>query len=137
MGALSYADDITIMCPSIGGLNKMLKICYNFTQSNSIIFNNKKSVCIKFVKEIVKNEKTVLNTHVLNLWNYMNKDCNEVTECNFKMSLFIGYVNKLRNSFGKMQPSTLINLFKSYRYSFYGSHLLKFNSGGFDKCCKS
>ena len=44
MGALSYADDITIMCPSIGGLNKMLKICYSFAQSNSIIFNNKKTV---------------------------------------------------------------------------------------------
>ena len=30
MGALSYADDITIMCPSIGGLNEMLKSCYIF-----------------------------------------------------------------------------------------------------------
>ena len=43
----------------------MLKICYSFAQSNSIIFNNKKTVCIKFGKEIVKNEKAVLNTHVL------------------------------------------------------------------------
>ena len=65
MGALSYADDTTIMCPSIGGLNEMLKTCYSFAQSNSIIFNNKKTVCIKFGKEIVKNEKAVLNTHVL------------------------------------------------------------------------
>ena len=32
MGALSYADNITIMCPSIGGLNEMLKICHNFAQ---------------------------------------------------------------------------------------------------------
>ena len=42
MGALSYADDITIMCPSIGGLYEILKISHNFAQSNSIIFNNKK-----------------------------------------------------------------------------------------------
>ena len=27
MGVLSYADDITLSCPSIWGLNKMLKIC--------------------------------------------------------------------------------------------------------------
>ena len=67
----------------------------------------------------------------------MNKDCNEVTDCNFKKSLFIGYVNKLRSNFGKMQLSTLISLFKSYCCSFYGSHLWKFNSSGFDKCCKS
>ena len=63
MGALSYADDITIMCPSIGGLNEMLKICHSFAQSNSIIFNNKKTVCIKFGREIVKNEKAMLDTH--------------------------------------------------------------------------
>ena len=48
MGALSYADDITIMCPNIRGVNEMLKICYSFAQSNSVIFNNKKTVCIKF-----------------------------------------------------------------------------------------
>ena len=36
-----------------------------------------------------------------------------------------------------MQPSTLIILFKSYCCSIYRSHLWKFNSSGFDKCCKS
>ena len=65
MGALSYANDITIMCPSIGVLNELLNICYSFTQSNSNILNNKKTVYIKIGKEIVKNEKTVLNTHAL------------------------------------------------------------------------
>ena len=48
-----------------GWLNEMLKICHNFAQSNSIIFNNKKTVCIKFGRKIVKNEKAVLDTHVL------------------------------------------------------------------------
>ena len=57
MGALSYADDITIMCPSIGGLNEMLKICHSFAQSNSIIFNNKKTVCIKFGRKLLKIKK--------------------------------------------------------------------------------
>ena len=36
-----------------------------------------------------------------------------------------------------MQPSTLISLFMSYYCFFYGTHLCKFNSSGFDKCCKS
>ena len=44
LGAISYADDITIMCSSIRDLNKMLKICNEFAQSNIIIFNNKKSL---------------------------------------------------------------------------------------------
>ena len=86
-------------------MNAMLKIYNSFAQSNSIIFNNKKTVCTKFGKEIVKNEKALLNTHVLkwvdkvkHLGNYMKKGCNEVTDCNFKKSLFIGYVNKLRSN---------------------------------------
>ena len=40
-------------------------------------------------------------------------------------------------NYGRLQTSRLINLFKSYCCSFYGSHLWKFNSTGFDKCCKS
>ena len=36
IGALSYADDITILSPSIGGLNEMLKICHIFAEKNSI-----------------------------------------------------------------------------------------------------
>ena len=31
-----------------------------------------------------------------------------------KKSMFIGYVNKLRSNFGKMQPSVLANLFKAH-----------------------
>ena len=74
---------------------------------------------------------------VRHLGNIIDKDCNEVYDCTFKKSMFIGYVNKLRSNFGKMQPSVLANLFKAYCCSFYGSQLWKFNSSGFDKICKS
>ena len=159
MGTLSYADDITIMCPSIGGLNEMLQICHNFGQSNSIIFNYKKTACIKFGKGIVKNEKAMLDTHVLkwldkvkHLGNFINTDCNEITDCNLKKSLFIGYgvfireLCLLRDDYSltdnngnacDITREEVINLFKSYCCPFYGSHLWKFNSTGFDKCCKA
>ena len=45
---LSYADNITISCPSIGGVNKMLKIYNTFAIENEIIFNKKNTVCIQF-----------------------------------------------------------------------------------------
>ena len=74
----------------------MLKICHNFAQSNSIIFNNKKTVCIKFGREIAKNEKAVLDKHVLkwmdkvkHLGNFINKDCNEISDCNFLKNLYL------------------------------------------------
>ena len=38
MGALAYADDITITCPSRRGLHKILVLCNNFGNENYIIF---------------------------------------------------------------------------------------------------
>ena len=55
----------------------------------------------------------------------------------YKKGMFIGYVNKLRSNYDTLQPHILINLFKSYCCSFYGSMLWKYNSEGFDKICKS
>ena len=60
---------------------------------------------------------------VRHLGNIIDKDCNKVNDCAFKKSMFIGYVNKLRSNFGKMQPSVLANLFKAYCCSFYSSQL--------------
>ena len=49
VGALSYADDITyLLCPGIGGLNKMFDICNSFADMYDIKFNAKKSLGVKF-----------------------------------------------------------------------------------------
>ena len=48
MGALSYADDITRISPILYGLNCMLDICNKFAIDNFIIFNSKKTICIKY-----------------------------------------------------------------------------------------
>ena len=46
MGALGYADGITLTCPSLYGLNSMLDICNQFAKNNHVIFNTKKTICI-------------------------------------------------------------------------------------------
>ena len=50
-GALSYADDIALSCPSIRGLNRMLEICNSFAAKHNLIFNTKKSLGIKYGEE--------------------------------------------------------------------------------------
>ena len=55
-GALSYADDITLLCPSVWGLNEMLKICNQYRLEYNIIFNSKKTVCIKFGSTVIEGE---------------------------------------------------------------------------------
>ena len=59
-GALSYADDITLLCPSVWGLNEMLKICNKYRLEYNIIFNTKKTVCIKFGSTVNKGESAFL-----------------------------------------------------------------------------
>ena len=39
-GALSYADDLTLSCPSIRGLNRMLEICNSFAAEHNITQRN-------------------------------------------------------------------------------------------------
>ena len=59
-GALSYADDIMLLCPSVWGLNEMLKICNEYRLENNIIFNSKKTVCIKFGSTVIEGESAFL-----------------------------------------------------------------------------
>ena len=51
MGALSYAEDITLLSSSLRGLNKMLTICSDFVDNFDITFNSKKTVRIKFAMQ--------------------------------------------------------------------------------------
>ena len=61
MGALSYADNITIICSSIRGL----KIYNEFAQSNKIIFNITKMICIKYGDKYIRSVKAFLNRECL------------------------------------------------------------------------
>ena len=52
MGALSYADVITIICPSIRDLNKILK-------------KSKEFICIQFGDKHIRSEKAFVNSECL------------------------------------------------------------------------
>ena len=141
IGALSYADDITLLCPSIRGLNKMLSICYEFGDNCNIVFNPKKTVCIKFGDKVNEFENVDMNNtlvqwanEVKDLGNNVQSSLSDDRDCRFKRSMFFGYVNKLISKFGHLQPDVLINLFNTYCCSFYGSSLWHLYSSGFKSC---
>ena len=48
MGALGYADDLILLCPSVSGINKMIKICEDYAQEHNILFNGAKSKYLVF-----------------------------------------------------------------------------------------
>ena len=61
MGALRYADDITLTCPCLYGLNYMLDICNQFAKNNNVIFNTKKTICIIYGDAVNPQECAKLN----------------------------------------------------------------------------
>ena len=70
MGALDYADDITITCPSRRGLHKMLILCNNFGNENDILFNTKKTLCLKYGEPV--NDHEYIYIHKMKLCWYDN-----------------------------------------------------------------
>ena len=62
-GAFAYADDLTILCPSVGALKEMIAICCAYAQEFDIKFNAKKSQLIIFRSNthIVPNPMIKLN----------------------------------------------------------------------------
>ena len=44
----------------------MLKLCDNYATVYNVIFNSKKTVCIKVGKEVIRNEAAFLNNQPLN-----------------------------------------------------------------------
>ena len=47
MGELSYADDITLLSPSLRGLNEMLHMWSSYADNFDITFNSKKNCMYK------------------------------------------------------------------------------------------
>ena len=48
MGALAYADDLTLLAPSPAALRRLLYIHEQFGAANMLKFNPDKTQCIKF-----------------------------------------------------------------------------------------
>ena len=67
-GALAYADDITLVSPTVSGLQRMLNICGSYAESHSLVFNYQKSKVMVFSKKrqrYVNYPSFVLNGNLL------------------------------------------------------------------------
>ena len=49
-GCVAYADDLTLVSPTVNGMQKLLDICGSFAVRNNLRFNAKKSVSVTFTK---------------------------------------------------------------------------------------
>ena len=99
-GALSYADDITLIYHNICSINKMIYICCEYAEEYDIKFNPTKAVCIKYGDKIQLNEHVIMNGNkielgggsVIHIDNFVDATLSDSLDCRYKRSMFIGYV---------------------------------------------
>ena len=122
-GAPSYADDITLICPSICGINNKIDIFCEYVKEYDITYNPTKTVdMVELIKYVVMNVNIIeWADNVRHIGNFVDATLSDSVDCRYKRSMFIGYVNKLISKFGHLQPNVLLNLFNTYCCSFYGS----------------
>ena len=145
VGALAYADDITLLCPSLHGLQEMVNICADFGTDYHVTFNDKKTTCIMFgtsaagCKCISVNDNEIMwSNRVKHLGNVIDCDLSDVADSNSKKGHFIGSVNWFVSHFsGQVPLDCYIRLFQTYCSSHYGSVLWQLNGRGFSSFCIS
>ena len=135
VGALAYADDLTILSPSLQSLQSMLNVCQDFGEAFSVSFNPNKTQCIQFCRgkepgsyNISLDGKLLQWVkHVKHLGHIVSYDLSEANETNSKVGGFIYQVNFLRAHFKGVDVNVIIRLFRTYCTAFYGSQAWDFS----------
>lgn len=127
-GALSYADDLTLLCPTVSGFQKMLKICETFGSEYAVKYNPSKSVamCISRKRSILPNvflsgQPIKWVSEAKHLGNFIRSDLRDTTEINKKRGDFIGRVNNLLATFYSANDDVKREIFNTQCSHLYGS----------------
>ena len=136
-----YADDLTLLSPSVNALSKMVDICEEYAKEYDIVFNCKKTVGIQFGNRcnncVIKLNRNEIKWQrsVKHLGNIIDQKLSDVEDCRFKKSILIGNVNKFIGNYSTLKNCRKRKLFQSYCTSFYGSELWSLSSKGLEECC--
>ena len=112
VGALAYADDITLLCPSLHGLQEMVNIyALIFGTDYHVTFNDKKTTCIVFgtsaagCKCITVNDNEIMcSNRAKHLGNVIDCELSDVADYNSKKGHFIASVNRFVSHFSGQVP---------------------------------
>lgn len=130
---LSYADDMVLLSPSIGGLRKLLRVCESYALAHGLKYNAKKSEFMLF-KSNNKGPSTIppltLNAVTLNrvtqfkyLGHVLTENmCDDLDIERERRALSVRG-NMLAQRFARCTAEVKITLFKAYCQTFYTSSL--------------
>ena len=127
-GSIGYADDLSLVCPTLQGFQKMITICECFGDEYGVKYNPVKSVALHMTK---KNSSTPPEVKLAgqpikwvktakHLGNYIRSDFRETDEVAHKRGDFIGRVNNLSATFAKADDNVKRMIFNSQCSHLYG-----------------
>ena len=126
--SLGYADDVSAMSPSIKALQSILNICEKFGAEYNVLFNSKKTICMKVggggrppERNVYLNgNKLCWSKKVRHLGNIITHDLNDSEDINLKKGVFISQINKLNCKFQTVHSTLRGRLLQTYCCSWYG-----------------
>ena len=144
-GALAYADDIVLLCPSIKGLQSMLDISKKFFDDLGLIISfdyadpqKSKTKCLAFGTKIDPPPILLNNCPIpwvskfKHLGHILYRDGSAFHDTILKKNVFIGKFHSLCQLLKQKDPIVYIKLIKVYLIDFYGSNLWNF----YDAACQ-
>lgn len=132
VGALSYADDLSLIAPTRSAMQRMLNECERFATEYDVVFNGSKSVSMVVNSRLgVNAPRLTLNGQpipkspsAVHLGHYIGRDSHSLN-VQKAMSDMYGRLNSLLCNYKYCNFECLRSLFLSFCSSFYGCTLWK------------
>jgi hypothetical protein len=129
VGALAYADDLTLLSPSIGGLQDMVSVAQEYGLEYGVKYNAKKTQCIAFSQKATTLARCIhldgtpieWANSVKHLGNVINCKCNESDDVQAKRGALVGKINNIMANFGGLTREVVQKIFAKQCSSHYGS----------------
>ena len=84
-----YADNLSLLCPSVTGIKEMLNMCEKYARKYDILFNGTKSQLLCFSKDIDNGKKLPYVTKCLHLGNSIRTTCTQRSMLNNAINFYL------------------------------------------------
>ena len=145
MGAVAYADDVSILAPNVASLRQLLIICEKFAEDFDVKFNASKSVIVVHGPDAVNRN---INVHFMNetipVTDYLSTSKHlgiEIGNRNMQARVrsaraqLYGQTNVVLSQFNHVDRSIRYKLFKTYCVNLYGCELWDVSHPSFLQYC--
>ena len=142
-GALAYADDVTLLCPTLDGLKKMIVTLEQFGLEFKMRFNPTKTKCMKFALNhkksadippvIITGRQIEWVDSFRHLGAHVTYDLSDTVDIEQKRNHFIRQANYVIHSFSACPSWLKSKLIQTYATALYGSQAWQLDNRALDR----